>query len=120
MDPKELAVRGEDASAVFLERRGHTIVERNWRCRSGEIDIISLDGVAVVFTEVKTRSGEGCGSPEEAVDARKQSRIQALAQRYLAASQLENVAVRFDVIAIRYLGDDRALLRHHRDAFGIL
>jgi len=119
MNPKELAARGEDASAEFLTRRGHTVIERNWRCRSGEVDIISLDGIEVVFTEVKTRSGESCGSPEEAVNAKKQLQLQALAARYLATAGLEDVSVRFDVIAIRYLGDDRALLRHHRDAICI-
>lgn len=117
MKPKELAARGEDAAADFLDRRGHTIIERNWRVKSGEVDIISLDGLQVVFTEVKTRSGEACGSPEESVDAAKQAQVRGLAERYLATAGLEDVAARFDVIAIRYLGDDRALLRHHRDAF---
>ncbi len=119
MEPHELAARGEDAAAEFLERRGHTIVERNWTRRSGEIDIISLDGTEIVFTEVKTRSSDRCGSPEEAVDAQKQTHLCSLAEMYLASAGLADVSVRFDVIAIKYLGDDRALLRHHRDAFGL-
>lgn len=118
MDPKELGTRGEDAACSFLAQRGHTIVERNWKHKRGEVDIISLDGEEIVLTEVKTRSGEEFGSPEEAVDARKQKRLRRLADAYLTHASVDDVRVRFDVIAIRYLGDERALLRHHRDAFG--
>lgn len=117
MNPKELGTRGEDAACAFLERRGHTIVERNWKDKRGEIDIISLEGEELVLTEVKTRSGEDFGSPEDAVDPRKQKRLRRLGGAYLTHASLDDVSVRFDVIAIRYLGDDRALLRHHRDAF---
>jgi putative endonuclease len=117
MRPRELARRGEAAAADFLERRGHTIIERNWSCKAGEVDLISLDANVVVFVEVKTRATGACGSPEEAVDIRKQEQIRSLAERYLASAGLTDVDVRFDVVAIHYLGDDRALLRHHRDAF---
>jgi putative endonuclease len=117
MKSHELARRGETAAADFLERRGHTVVERNWTCKAGEIDVISLDADELVFVEVKTRATNKCGSPEEAVDESKQERIRSLAEIYLSAAGLTDVDVRFDVIAIRYMGDDRALLRHHRDAF---
>jgi putative endonuclease len=116
--PHELAQRGEDAAAAFLERREHTIVERNWKCAAGEVDVISLDGDAIVFTEVKTRSGEAHGLPEDAVDLTKQEHLCKLAELYLATAGIEDCAVRFDVVAIRHVGDDRALLRHHRNAFG--
>jgi putative endonuclease len=116
--PHELAQRGEDAAAAFLERRGHTIVDRNWSCAAGEMDIVSLEGEAIVFTEVKTRSGDAHGLPEEAVDSTKQEHLCALAELYLATAGIEDSAVRFDVVAIRHLGGDRALLRHHKNAFG--
>ena len=63
----ELGMRGEDVACLFLERRGLEILERNWRCKSGEADIIALDTDALVFVEVKTRSSESNGLPEEAV-----------------------------------------------------
>lgn len=119
MQPHELASRGEDAAAAFLERRGYTIVERNWTCKAGEVDIVALDGTDIVFVEVKTRASESCGTPEEAVDERKQRQLRALAPIYLSSNGLADVSVRFDVVGIRYLGDERALLRHHRAAFGL-
>lgn len=118
MDRTETARRGEDAAAAFLERVGMTIVERNWRCSAGEIDVVALDGDELVFVEVKTRRSERAGTGEEAVSAAKQRRLVRLADAYIHASGVEEVGqVRFDVVAIRVIADDRALLRHHRAAF---
>ena len=87
------------------------------RCARGEIDIIALDGDTLVLVEVKTRTTVARGTPEESVSATKQRRIARLAEAYLTVSGAGACAVRFDVVSIRVLGPDRALLRHHRAAF---
>ena len=118
MDRAELARRGEDAAAAYLERIGMTIEERNWRTKSGEIDIVASEGDELVLVEVKTRRSQRAGSPEEAVSAAKQRRIARLAAAYLATTARDaSRGVRFDVVTIRVLGEDRALLRHYRAAF---
>ena len=117
MVDQNLGRRGEDAAAAYLERIGYTLVERNWQVRSGEIDIIALDGPTIVLCEVKTRRTIAKGTPEEAVSPTKQRRIARLARAYLQHADLEDVSVRFDVVTLLVLGEDRALLRHHRAAF---
>ncbi|MDO8962961.1 MAG: YraN family protein [Coriobacteriia bacterium] len=120
MDRKELGTRGEDAAAAYLERIGMTVEARNWRCACGEIDIIARDGQTLVLVEVKTRRSEKAGTAEEAVSPTKQKRIARLAGAYLAGvGRDEPGEVRFDVIAIRVLSEDRALLRHYRAAFDV-
>jgi len=117
MEDKPVGRRGEDAAAAYLERIGYTIVERNWQTRAGEIDIVALDADTVVMCEVKTRRTVSKGTPEEAVTPTKQRRIARLAKAYLQYAGLDEVAVRFDVITLLVLAEDRALLRHHRAAF---
>lgn len=114
---KRLGQRGEDAAAAYLERAGLEIVERNWRCSAGEIDIVALDGSALVLCEVKTRRTVAKGTPEDAVTPAKQRRYRKLATAYMQESGVVDVQVRFDVIAILVIAADRALLRHHRAAF---
>jgi putative endonuclease len=116
VDRSSIARRGEDAAADYLVRHDLTIIDRNWRCRAGEIDIVALDGKTIVFCEVKTRRSLAAGTPEEAVDRRKQRRIVRLAEHYLGRAGLEGVDARFDVIAIE-VSCGKALLRHHRGAF---
>lgn len=116
-DRKKLGERGEDAAAAFLDRIGMTMVERNWRCAAGEIDIVALDGDVVAFCEVKTRRTIAKGTPEEAVTPAKQRRYARLAAAYLQQAGLDCIDVRFDVITLLVLAEDRALLRHHRAAF---
>jgi putative endonuclease len=120
MDRSEVARRGEDAAAAFLTRIGMSLLERNWRCAAGEVDIIARDGSALVFVEVKTRRSERAGTGEEAVSPTKQRRIIRLAETYLRSYDGGPCdEVRFDVVAIRVIGPDRALLRHHRSAFQV-
>ena len=116
-DRKRLGERGEDAAAAFLERTGITVVERNWRCSAGEIDIVALDGTTVVLVEVKTRRSVGKGTPEESVTPAKRRRYAKLAAAYLQEAGVSEVEVRFDVITLLVVAEDRALLRHHRAAF---
>ena len=114
LENAELGRRGEDAAARFLYRRGYDIVERNWKCAAGEADIIARDGDAVVFVEVKTRSSVEKGLPSDAVDKRKRERYEKIAALFLAAV---DVPVRFDVVSLLVIGADRALVRHHINAF---
>jgi putative endonuclease len=114
---KRLGERGEDAAAAYLERGGMTIVDRNWRCPVGEIDIVALDGTTLVLCEVKTRRTVAKGTPDEAVTPAKQRRYRRLAEAYVQNAGTGPVDVRFDVISILVIADDRALLRHHRAAF---
>ncbi len=116
-DRKRLGERGEDAAVAFLARAGMTVVERNWRCTSGEIDIVALDGDTLVLCEVKTRRTAAKGTPEEAVTPAKQRRYAKLAAAYLQAAGIEPVSVRFDVITLLVIAEHRALLRHYRAAF---
>ena len=116
-DRKTLGQRGEDAAAAFLERTGMTVVERNWRCPAGEIDIVALDGTTIVLCEVKTRRTASKGTPEEAVTPAKRRRYAKLAAAYLQHAGSETTPVRFDVITLLVIAEDRALLRHYRGAF---
>lgn len=116
-ESKRLGQRGEDAASAYLERTGLTIVERNWKCPAGEIDIVALDGESLVLIEVKTRKTVAKGTPEDAITPAKQGRYRKLAEAYLQHAGTADVAVRFDVITLLVLSEDRALLRHHRAAF---
>ena len=91
----------EQAAGRYLEQLGYEILEYNYRCRSGEIDIIAKDGAYVVFCEVKYRADSRKGDPLEAVDTRKQNVIFRCAMYYLAEHHLNDVPCRFDVIGIQ-------------------
>ena len=116
--PHELGKRGEEAAACFLERREYEILDRNWKCIAGEADIVTLQDDTLCFIEVKTRKDAQKGFPSEAVDARKRSRYERIAACYLKDHDYADVRVRFDIIAILVLGENRAFLRHHLNAFG--
>ena len=119
MDRAEIGRRGEDAAAAYLERIGMHVEARNWRCPAGEVDIVAWDDDTLILCEVKTRRSERAGTAEEAVSAAKQKRLVRLAEAYLALCARHAGAVRFDVVAIRVISDDRALLRHYRAAFEV-
>ena len=105
-DPRQrLGAEGERAAEHFLRRQRYAIVERNYRCRLGEVDLIALDRRTVVFIEVKTRTRPGFGSPLEAVDARKQHQIRRAAQHYLTEKRLHQRDARFDVVGVWWEGD---------------
>ena len=117
MDRRELGQRGESAAVVYLQRIGFTVLETNWRTRAGEIDIVASDGECLVLIEVKTRRTISKGSPEDAVSPAKQRKLGKLAAAYVQRMEREPAEIRFDVVTIHVLGEDRALLRHHRAAF---
>ena len=118
--------RGEDLACRYLEDKGYTLVERNYRTREGEIDLIMREegprASPLVFVEVKLRRGMGFGDPLEAVTPKKQAKVRLMAEHYLAGKE-ENFAarfreMRFDVVGILLLpGTGRPEVRHVEDAF---
>lgn len=94
---------GEELAVRHLADAGYRIIERNYRCLLGEIDVVAKDGETLVFVEVKSRRGGGFGDPQEAVDSRKQEKISKIAQYYLKEKRLQNVRARFDVVAVRIM-----------------
>ncbi len=116
MNKRAVGTIYETRACAYLEKKGYRIVERNYRNRFGEIDIIATDASASmwIFCEVKYRSGDGYGAPMEAVDTRKQRRICRTALYfYTYHGYADEKACRFDVIAI--YGDER--IEHIEDAF---
>lgn len=116
---KTLGRIGEDLAAQYLSYCGYDILERNWRCRFGEADIIAEDNDALVLVEVKTRVSQNpysMAAPELAVDSRKRNRYQKLALVYLS-KQTRVDAVRFDVVAVNVFDDHAAQLRHLCSAY---
>jgi putative endonuclease len=95
-----LGLAGEQLAAEHLCRCGYTILHRNYRTRSGEIDIIARHGQTVVFIEVKTRKNELFGSPAAAVTVRKQAQISRVAQEFLQREGLVACPARFDVVSV--------------------
>jgi putative endonuclease len=109
-DPRRrLGSVGEDAAAQWYEARGFEIVDRNWRVREGEIDLVVLRGRTIVFCEVKTRTSDRFGAPVESVTAAKQRRLRALAARWLAAHPTSRGEVRFDVASVTPAGASPAV-----------
>ncbi len=91
---------GEAVAEGFLRRQGYEIVERNWHCRQGELDLVGRQGGDWVFVEVRCRRGDLCGSAEESITPAKQQRLLRLAEAYLQAHDLEDVSWRIDVVAV--------------------
>lgn len=113
-----LGRRGEEAAARHLAALGYRILERGLRQRAGELDLVALDGRTVVFVEVKTRQAADHGSPADAVDVRKQTRLTRAALAYLKRRRLLEHPARFDVVSIVWPADDaEPSIRHLRNAF---
>ncbi len=96
---KKLGRWGESVAAHHLEAKGYQIVERNWRCRHGEIDLVAQAGDELVFVEVKTRRGRAMGAPEEALTPHKSRKLMQLGQLYTAEKELD-VDWRIDLVAV--------------------
>ena len=97
---QRLGLTGESMACAELERRGYSIIQRRYRSRFGEIDIVARDGDTVVFVEVKTKIDFSFGDPAEAVTSHKQRRLVSMAEEYVANHQLHNTLCRFDVVAV--------------------
>ena len=104
-DPRQtLGISGEDLACAELVRRGYAIVERRYRTRFGEIDIIAKDEATIVFVEVKTRMTQDFGGAAAAMTGWKQRRITRMAVDYLTRHDLHECPCRFDVVAIDFEG----------------
>lgn len=103
-----LGARGELIAAQFLIARGFRLVERNWRCRYGELDLIMRDGNTLVAVEVKTRSGAGFGSPLEAITARKAARVRRLLLEWATQTHHRGAPLRVDAAGIMLRPDGSA------------
>ncbi len=99
---KHLGDEGERIAAEALRGQGCRVLETNFRCKAGEIDIIAEDGGTVVFVEVKARTGDRFGTPQDAVTATKRARIVRAAEWYLAEKKWQERKCRFDVVSVRY------------------
>lgn len=95
-----LGRRGEDLAAGHLNAQGYRVIERNWRCARGEIDIVATDGTHLVFVEVKTRSSCDYGHPLESITLVKLARLRALAMAWCQAHPERVAPVRIDAIGV--------------------
>jgi putative endonuclease len=113
----ELGAAGESAATERYRARGYRVLERNWRCPAGEIDLIVLrDGVLVVC-EVKTRRGAAFGGGYESVTSTKQRKLRQLAERYVRANRLDPRAIRFDVASVAVSASGATDVEVYEDAF---
>lgn len=110
--------RGEEWAEQVLLDAGMVIIDRNWRCRDGEIDLIALDEVegesVIVFCEVKYRTGTGYGTPLESITFEKVRRLRRLAGQWLSQHPLEAPAIRMDAIGVLDLRDQPMQITHVR------
>jgi putative endonuclease len=111
-----LGKEGERIAEQYLKRKGYKLVERNYRCSAGEVDLIVLDRRVIVFVEVKTRTGHRFGTPLEAVQPRKQRKMMQAAQFFLSQKKLHQRDARFDVVGISWPGRE-PVIEHVENAF---
>lgn len=113
--------KGEEIAAAFLKKNGYRIIEANFRCPLGEIDIVAREKSELVFIEVKTRKSRELGYPEQAVGARKQRKMSQLALWYLQEKKIADSPARFDVMAITLFpeGDEIKLIKNAFDLVSI-
>lgn len=110
-----LGQKGEEAAARYLQAKGHHILERNWRSRGYEVDIISLDDEFIVFVEVKTRASVAWGNPEDFIGKQRMRRMIRAASHYLKLNSVDRPA-RFDIVSVVW-NDKEFELDHIEDAF---
>jgi putative endonuclease len=117
--PRQLLGRdGEQIAEKYLRKKGYRMVERNYRCPLGELDLIALDRRVIVFVEVKTRVDQSFGPPLESVHPRKQQKMIGTAQYFLSQHKLQDREARFDVVGISFAGDD-PVVEHIENAFEV-
>ena len=109
---RELGVRGEELAAAHLESAGYRILERNWRCRDGELDIVAAIDDVVVVVEVKARTGHGSGHPFEAVTPAKLARLRRLAVLWAHEHPPEGHRLRIDVVGVTVGAGSTPVIEH--------
>lgn len=112
----DLGRKGELMAKLYLEQQGYEIMDENWCHGKAEIDLIAYKDKVIIFTEVKTRTGNGFGEPEDFVDNRKQRLIAGAADEYIYLMNHQG-EVRFDIIAILFKSEENYKLNHIEDAF---
>jgi putative endonuclease len=112
----EIGQFGEQVASDYLEQKGYKILDRNWRHGRAEIDIVAMDGVTLVFAEVKTRSNDLFERPESAVDEKKRRLLTRAAVAYMRKIEHE-WAIRFDIVAVVLRAENRFFVDHFEDAF---
>lgn len=118
-DNLSLGAVGEAIAVTFLKGLKYNVVQRNFRCKCGEIDIIAKDGKTIVFVEVKTRRTVTFGVPQLAVTLFKQRQISKAALTWLAQEKMQDASARFDVIAILQRDHTVPEIDHIKDAFDL-
>ncbi len=114
---KGVGDRGEELAASFLEKHGLQVVERNFRCKGGEVDIVAREGNTTVFVEVKTRRTLAYGVPQLALTPFKQRQVSKAALTWLLKHRSPDAPARFDVVAILLESEFTYSIEHIRDAF---
>lgn len=112
----DLGRRGESLAKTFLEKSGYEILDENWTHGKCEVDLIAYKNSVIIFTEVKTRTGNGFGEPEDFVDTRKQRLLAEAADEYIYLMDHKG-EVRFDIISILFDRNADYKLKHIEDAF---
>ena len=105
---------GESVAERHLTAQGMILLDRNWRCDEGELDLVLRDGPVLVVCEVKTRRGISCGTPHEAVGLAKLDRLRRLAERWAECRGLHPPEVRVDLVAVQRPGRGPAVVDHVR------
>lgn len=118
MEKKELGKRGEEIALQFLKKKGYRILQKNYVCKLGEIDLIAQEKDTLTFVEVKTRRSTTFGPPQMAVDQKKQEQLSKAALHFLKERRLEEAKARFDVVAI-LLSPKGAEIELIRNAFDL-
>lgn len=112
----DIGKKGEEIAKVFLEQKGYKILEQNWRYSRAEVDIIATHQGALIFVEVKTRSYDYYGQPEEFVTAKKQKLLSTAASAYMQAKD-HQWEIRFDIVSVLLNGKSSFKVQHFEDAF---
>ena len=113
----DLGRRGEELAATYLSELGHIVLERNWRCPLGEVDLITRDGEVTVFVEVKTRSSLAYGHPFEAITGRKLARLRKLAGEWCALQTSRPGPIRIDAVSVIAPNGQTPDIEHLRRVF---
>jgi putative endonuclease len=116
MDRRQTGKIGEDMATDFLKKSGYKVIERNYRCNIGEIDIIAVDKDVLAFVEVRTKKSSSFCQPQQTITSPKQKKLQKLALYFLAHKKIKNMDCRFDVVAID-LSKDRNGIELFKNAF---
>lgn len=115
---RKIGDEGEDLAVAFLESNGYTILERNYHFEHAEVDIVAYDNAScIVFVEVKTRSSNQYGEPEEYIDEEKKQNVYKAAEAWVYERKMDGAPIRFDVISVLQPADEAPEIKHFEKAF---